>query len=173
LNRKFNVSTVNKVWTTDITYVWTNQGWLYLAIVVDLYSRQIIGWSVQDNMRSQLCLDALAMAWHCRLPAHGIIHHSDRGSQYASEEYRNQLKSYGMIQSMSRKGNCWDNSPTERVFRTLKSEWLHRFNFQTKDDARQAIWDYITYYNSERRHSALNYQTPMEFERVHQLKKAS
>ncbi|MDE1465810.1 IS3 family transposase, partial [Spartinivicinus poritis] len=173
LDRQFNVSAANKVWTTDITYVWTNQGWLYLAIVVDLYSRQIIGWSVQDHMRTQLCLDALTMAWQRRLPAHGIIHHSDRGSQYASEEYRNQLKRYNMTQSMSRKGNCWDNSPTERVFRTLKSEWLHRFRFQTKHEARQAIWDYITYYNSERKHSALNYQTPMEFERAHQLKKAS
>ena len=165
LNREFDVEAPNQVWTTDITYVWTLQGWMYLAIVVDLYSRQIIGWSVQDHMRTSLCLDALEMAWWRRGRPDGVLHHSDRGSQYASKDYQKQLQAYGMTCSMSRKGNCWDNSPTERVFRTLKSEWLNRFKFSKKELAKRAIWDYVTYYNSERSHSLLGYMSPMEFER--------
>lgn len=173
LNREFEVDRANKVWTTDITYLWTNQGWLYLAVVIDLFSRQIIGWSVQDHMCTSLCLDALKMAWFRRKCPDGVMHHSDRGSQYASLEYRNQLSDYNMIQSMSRKGNCWDNSPTERVFRTLKSEWLNRFNFQTKAEAIKEVWYYIGYYNSERIHSTLKYQTPMAFEKQYFLREVS
>jgi putative transposase len=114
LDRKFQPEKPNQVWTTDITYIWTAQGWLYLAIVVDLFSRKIIGWSVQDHMRTSLCKDALIMAWWRRKKPKGVMHHSDRGSQYASNEYRQLLRDYGMEQSVSRKGNCWDNSPTER-----------------------------------------------------------
>ena len=164
LDRQFEVDVPNQVWTTDITYLWTNEGWLYLAIVVDLYSRQIIGWSIQNHMRTQLCIDALAMAWWRRKRPQGLLHHSDRGSQYASHEYQARLKAFAMKPSMSRKGNCWDNSPTERIFRTLKSEWLSRFNFQSQQSAKQAVWDYMSYYNSQRAHSALGYLSPMEYE---------
>ncbi len=149
LDRQFAVGSANQVWTTDVTYIWTAQGWLYLAIVLDLFSRKIIGWSVQDHMRTILCKDALTMAWWRRQQAKSVMHHSDRGSQYASVEYRQLLSEYGMLQSMSRKGNCWDNSPTERVFRTLKSEWLNRFNFKTKEHAKREIWGYIAYYIAE------------------------
>ncbi len=173
LNRNFHVKQPNHVWTTDITYLWTNQGWLYLAIVVDLFSRQIIGWSIQEHMRTSLCIDALKMAWFRRKYPEGVLHHSDRGSQYASQEYRKQLKDYNMTQSMSRKGNCWDNSPTERVFRTLKSEWLNRFNFQTKTEAIKEVWNYICYYNCDRIHSALGYQTPMSYEQQNILSEVS
>lgn len=164
LDRKFQPEQPNQVWTTDITYIWTAQGFLYLAIVVDLFSRKIIGWSVQDHMRTSLCKDALTMAWWRRKQPKKVMHHSDRGSQYASHEYRQLLTDYGMTQSMSRKGNCWDNSPTERVFRTLKSEWLDRFAFKTRAEAKAAIWDYITYYNVDRIHSTLGYVTPAQFE---------
>lgn len=164
LDRKFTPQTANQVWTTDITYIWTLQGWLYLAIVVDLFSRKIIGWSVQEHMRTSLCKEALMMAWWRRKRPLGVMHHSDRGSQYASLEYRHTLSDYGMTQSMSRKGNCWDNSPTERVFRTLKSEWLNRFSFKTKSEAKAAVWDYITYYNVDRIHSTLGYVSPAQFE---------
>lgn len=164
LDRKFTPQTANQVWTTDITYIWTLQGWLYLAIVVDLFSRKIIGWSVQEHMRTSLCKEALMTAWWRRKRPLGVMHHSDRGSQYASIEYRQLLSDYGMTQSMSRKGNCWDNSPTERVFRTLKSEWLDRFSFKTKSEAKAAVWDYITYYNVDRIHSTLGYVSPAQFE---------
>lgn len=164
LDRQFAPAASNQVWSSDISYLWTNEGWLYLAVVIDLYSRQIVGWSVQEHMCTSLCTDALTMAWWSRKRPLGVLHHSDRGSQYASHEYQQQLQDYKMKVSMSRKGNCWDNAPTERVFRTLKSEWLNRFNFQTKADAKVAVWEYITYYNAQRRHSALGYQSPMEFE---------
>lgn len=164
LDRKFSVEAANQVWTTDITYIWTAQGFLYLAIVLDLFSRKIIGWSVQDHMRTSLCNEALTMAWWRRKRPKSVLHHSDRGSQYASHEYRQLLADYGMKQSMSRKGNCWDNSPTERVFRTLKSEWLNRFCFKTKAEAKGAVWDYISYYNVDRIHSKLGYVSPAQFE---------
>lgn len=173
LDRRFDVKQPNQVWTTDITYLWTNEGWLYLAVVVDLFSRQVIGWSVQEHMRTSLCLEALNMAWFRRKRPEGVLHHSDRGSQYASDEYRRQLKDYAMTQSMSRKGNCWDNSPTERVFRTLKSEWLSRFNFQTKSQTKKEVWHYISYYNSQRIHSTLDYQTPMAYEEQYCLREVA
>ena len=116
-------------------------------------------------MRTSLCVDALTMAWWNRKRPQGVLHHSDRGSQYASDDYQQYLQRYGMKCSMSRKGNCWDNAPTERVFRTLKSEWLDRFIFQSKAEAKAAVWEYITYYNAHRQHSVLGYQSPMEFER--------
>jgi len=165
LNRNFDVVAPNKVWTTDITYVWTLEGWVYVAIVIDLFSRQIVGWAIDDHMRTSLCTNALQMAFWRRKPLPGLLHHSDRGSQYASEEYRKQLKSMKMIQSMSRKGNCWDNSPTERFFRSLKHEQLNYEKFRTKEAAKLSVIDYLAFYNGKRAHSKLGYQSPLVFER--------
>jgi putative transposase len=164
LDRQFNVANPNQVWTTDITYVWTLEGWLYVAIVVDLFARQIVGWAVDDHMRTSLCVQALQMAFWRRKPDPGLLHHSDRGSQYASAEYRQHLKIMKMQQSMSRKGNCWDNSPTERVFRSLKYEQLNYERFRTKEAAKLSIIDYFAFYNGRRSHSILGYKTPLEFE---------
>lgn len=165
LDRNFDVTAPNQVWTTDITYIWTLEGWMYLAIVMDLFSRQIVGWSIDDHMRTSLCVSALQMAYWRRKPEPGLLHHSDRGSQYASEEYRNHLNIMGMQQSMSRKGNCWDNAPTERFYRSLKGEQLDYERFRTKQEARLSIIDYLAFYNGKRSHSKLGYQSPMEFER--------
>jgi len=165
LDRKFDVSQPNSVWTTDITYVWTFEGWSYLAVVMDLYSRQIVGWAMDKRMKKQLTLDALAMAYWRRKPPIGLLHHSDRGSQYACHDYQKRLRAYGMIPSMSRKGNCWDNAPTERFFRSLKFERLDSYRFVTRHSAETEVLDYITYYNSLRLHSTLGYKTPMEYEK--------
>ena len=164
LNRQFNVTTPNQVWTTDITYVWTLEGWMYVAVIMDLYSRQIIGWAIDEHMRTSLCIDALRMAYWRKKPPPGLLHHSDRGSQYASDEYRQQLKLMKMEQSMSRKGNCWDNAPTERFFRSLKYEDLNYQRLTTKAMAKLAIIDYLAFYNGRRIHSILNYKTPLAFE---------
>lgn len=164
LNRQFSVGAPNKAWTTDITYVWTLEGWIYVAVVMDLYSRQVIGWAIEDHMRTSLCTKALRMAFWRRKPRPGLLHHSDRGSQYASYEYREQLRAMGMEQSMSRKGNCWDNSPTERFFRSLKYEYLNYQRFATKATAKLAIIDYLAFYNGRRMHSTLGYKTPLVFE---------
>jgi len=172
LNRNFDVNAPNKVWTADITYVWTFEGWLYLAIIMDLYSRQIVGWAMHKRMHRQLVLDALAMAYWQRKPSKGLLHHSDRGSQYACHDYRNRLKSYDMEASMSRKGNCWDNAPTERFFRSLKSERLTAYRFITRKEAKLEILDYITFYNSIRLHSTLGYISPMAYEKEQYLKVA-
>lgn len=165
LNRKFDVMAPNKVWTTDITYVWTLEGWLYVAIVMDLFSRQIVGWAIDDPMRTPLCISALQMAFWRRKPAPGLLHHSDRGSQYASDEYRKHLNIMKMTQSMSRKGNCWDNSPTERFFRSMKYEQLNYERFKTKEQAKLSVIDYLAFYNGKRSHSKLGYQSPIVFER--------
>jgi transposase InsO family protein len=171
LDRKFDVESPNSVWTADISYVWTFEGWLYLAVVMDLHSRQIVGWAMNERMKTQLVLDALAMAYWKRKPSKGLLHHSDRGSQYASHDYQKQLMNYGMIPSMSRKGNCWDNAPTERFFRSLKSERLTGLRFFSRNEAKNEILDYITFYNSIRLHSTLGYLTPMAYEKEHSLKK--
>lgn len=171
LDRKFDVDSPNRVWTADISYVWTFEGWLYLAVVMDLHSRQIVGWAMNARMKTQLVLDALAMAYWKRKPPKELLHHSDRGSQYASHDYQKQLVNYGMIPSMSRKGNCWDNAPTERFFRSLKSERLTGLRFFTRNEAKNEILDYITFYNSIRLHSTLGYLTPMAYEKEHSLKK--
>ena len=155
LDWQFDVSQPNTVYTTDITYIWTLEGWLYLAVVMDLYSRQIVGWALDKRMESRLVIDALAMAYWRRKPAAGLLHHSDRGSQYAGTKYQKLLKSYGMICSMSRKGNCWDNAPTERFFRSLKSERLFYCRFVSRASARAEVLDYITFYNAYRRHFPL------------------
>jgi transposase InsO family protein len=164
LNRQFDVTAPNKVWTTDITYVWTLEGWLYVAIIIDLFSRQVVGWSIDDHMRTSLCVNALQMAFWRRKPEPGLQHHSDRGSQYASHEYRVHLGMMKMQQSMSRKGDCWDNSPTERFFRSLKHEQLNYAKFKTKEAAKLSIIDYLAFYNGKRMHSKLSYQSPLEFE---------
>ncbi len=165
LDRKFVVTTPNKVWTTDITYVWTLEGWLYVAVVIDLFSRQVVGWAIADNMRTSLCVSALQMAFWRRKPEAGLLHHSDRGSQYASQEYRSHLGTMKMSQSMSRKGNCWDNAPTERFFRSLKHEQLNYEKFRTKASAKLSIIDYLAFYNGRRTHSKLGYLSPLDFER--------
>lgn len=164
LNRQFNPTAPNQVWTADITYVWTLEGWMYLAVILDLYSRQVIGWAIDDHMKTTLCIRALQMAYWRKKPGKGLLHHSDRGSQYASDAYRGQLKAMGMVQSMSRKGNCWDNSPTERFFRSLKSEHLNGERLSSKAMAQFSLVDYIAFYNGQRMHSALGYETPLAFE---------
>jgi transposase InsO family protein len=165
LDRQFDVAAPNQVWTTDITYVWTLEGWLYVAIVMDLFSRQVVGWAVDSHMRASLCVQALQMAFWRRKPAPGLLHHSDQGSQYASGEYREHLRTMKMRQSMSRKGNCWDNSPTERVFRSLKYEQLNYERLATRAAAKLSVIDYFAFYNGRRSHSKLGYQTPLAFER--------
>jgi len=172
LERQFDVVTPNQVWATDITYVWTLEGWLYVAVVIDLFSRQIVGWAIADHMRTALCVKALQMAFWRRKPAPGLLHHSDRGSQYASHEYRKHLSVMKMEQSMSRKGNCWDNSPTERFFRSLKYEQLNYEKFRTKEEAKLSIVDYLAFYNGKRTHSKLGYQSPLQFERTFYRKTA-
>jgi len=165
LDRKFDVMIPNAVWTADITYIWTLEGWLYLAIVMDLCSRQIVGWSLDKRITQQLTLDALVMAYWRRKPGVGLLHHSDQGSQYACHEYQKRLKAYGMTISMSRKGDCWDNAPAERFFRSLKSEHLSDFRFITRRSAQIQVLDYITYYNTIRLHSTLGYKTPFAYEK--------
>ena len=172
LDRQFNPDAPNKVWGTDITYVWTQQGWLYLAIVIDLYSRRVVGWCVDKRMTKSLVIRALMMAINLRNPPEGLIHHSDRGSQYASRDYQLLLKQTGMVSSMSRKGNCWDNSPVERFFSSLKREWIGDVLYATREHAIADIREYVMmYYNSKRLHSTLNYKTPMDFENESTLKK--
>jgi transposase InsO family protein len=165
LNRQFDVQAPNSVWTADISYVWTLEGWLYLAVVMDLYSRQIVGWAMDKRMKTELALNALAMAYWHRKPPKGLLHHSDRGSQYACPDYRERLGLYGMQASMSRKGDCWDNAPTERFFRSLKSERLRLYRFETRTSAKMEVLDYITFYNSMRLHSTLGYLSPIEYEK--------
>jgi putative transposase len=148
LNRQFNPEHPNQVWTTDLSYIWTNEGWIYLAVVIDLFSRQVVGWAIDKHMKTTLCIQALQMAYWRKKPKSGLLHHSDRGVQYASGDYRQQLKVMGMKQSMSAKGDCWDNSPTERFFRSLKSEHLSYDNLKTKEMAKLSIIDYIAFYNA-------------------------
>jgi transposase InsO family protein len=165
LHRDFSPKGLNRVWASDITYVWSTEGWLYLAVVMDLYSRCIIGWSMAERLTTPLVSDAARMALQWRRPPRGVLHHSDRGSQYASDDYQELLTKNGMLCSMSRKGNCWDNAPVESFFSTLKREWVFHQRYHTRDEARQSIFDYIErFYNRQRIHSSLGYRTPMEFE---------
>ena len=153
LNRQFIVNKPDKYWVSDITYVWTQEGWLYLACILDLYSRRVVGWSMDSRMKTQLVLEALRMAFWRRKPNTGLVHHSDRGVQYASGEYQAELKQYGMICSMSRKGNCWDNAVVESFFKTLKSQCIYQKVYQTREQAKQSIFEYIeVYYNQRRKH---------------------
>jgi len=174
LNREFTVNEPNSVWTSDITYIPTAEGWLYLACIIDLYSRMIIGWSMSDNMERWLVMDALTMAYQRRNPGQGVLHHSDRGSQYASEDHRNLIADYGMQMSMSRKGNCWDNAPTESFFGTLKKELVYHRKYRTREEARMDIFEYIeVFYNRERLHSSLGYMSPVDFETARSVRQVA
>lgn len=166
LARQFDVAEPDRVYASDVTYIWTQEGWLYLAVVIDLYSRKVVGWSMSSRMKAQLVCDALTMAIWQRKPKAGLIHHSDRGSQYASIAFRRLLKTNDFKGSMSRKGDCWDNSVVESFFGTLKQERVHWRQYQTRYEAQQDILQYISvFYNNERLHSYLDYKSPSEFER--------
>jgi putative transposase len=165
LNREFTPEEPNQVWASDITYIWTAEGWLYLAVVMDLFSRTIVGWSMSERMTRELVIDAFVMATKRRNPPSGLLHHSDRGSQYASDDYQDILAKHGAICSMSRKGNCWDNAPVESFFGTLKREHVFHNRYLHRAQARQSIFVYIEqFYNRKRIHSALGYRTPSEME---------
>jgi transposase InsO family protein len=164
LDRNFAPDAPNAAWSSDITYVWTDEGWLYLAVVLDLFNREVVGWSIKSRMTADLVTDALIMAWFRRRPAPGLIHHSDRGSQYASHAHRAKLAEYGMRCSMSRKANCWDNAPTESFFNSLKNERVHGTRYATREDAIADLFEYIeVFYNRSRRHSTLGYRSPIQF----------
>ena len=164
LARNFTPTAPNQVWTSDITYLWTDEGWLYLAIVLDLFNREVVGWSLKSHMTSDIVRDALTMAWFRKRPAPGLMHHSDRGSQYASHVFQDRLKAYGMTCSMSRKGNCWDNAPTESWFNSFKNERVHGIRYETRADMKAASFEYIeVFYNRKRQHSTLGYKSPMQF----------
>lgn len=165
LNRQFDVDAPNLAYVQDITYIWTKEGWLYLAVVIDLYSRKVVGWSMGSRMKAKLVCDALTMALWQRNPKTGLIVHSDRGSQYASTEYRRLLKAHELVGSMSRKGDCWDNSVVESFFGSLKQELVHWRQYQTRNEAQQDILSYITtFYNPLRLHSYLDYKSPNQYE---------
>ena len=166
LNRNFTVAAPNQAWTGDITYVPTHQGWLFLAVVIDLFSRRVVGWSMQPEMRSHLVIDALKMAWLHRSPDRSArpIFHSDRGCQYASHEFSQLLQQCGISASMSRKGNCWDNAPSEALFASLKVERLHGECFETIRQAKDEVLNWLLWYNQTRMHSTLGYVSPMRFE---------
>jgi transposase InsO family protein len=169
LDRKFGVADVpgpDRVWVSDITYVPTREGWLYLAVVLDLASRLVVGWSMGETLESKLAIDALDSALKRRRPPRGLLHHSDRGVQYASNEYRELLEEQQAVVSMSRKGNCWDNAVAESFFGTLEIELIEGADWQTRNEARTAIFEFVeVWYNRYRRHSSLEYLTPAEFDK--------
>jgi len=164
LERDFEAPAPNRKWLADMTYIRTDEGWLYLALVLDLFARKIVGWALSDTMPQELTIEALRVALGWRNPGEELVHHSDRGSQYAAGEYRKILRARGIAVSMSRKGDCWDNAPMESANGTLKVECVHGEHFATRAQARQAIIEYIGYYNTERRHSSLGNITPVQFE---------
>lgn len=166
LDRQFDPAGPNEAWVADITYIPTAEGWLYLAVVEDLFARRVVGWSMADHMESRLVVDALALAVERRLPGEGLLAHSDRGSQYASEHYQRLLAKHGITCSMSRRADCWDNAPMESFFASLKKELVHDAFFATRAEARAAIVEYIeVFYNNQRLHSSLGYVSPAEYER--------
>ena len=165
LNRNFTASAPNKVWVTDITYIWTREGWMYLAAILDLFSRRVVGWSMDSRIDQTLALDALGMALRTRRPEPGLLHHSDRGVQYAAGDYQTQLRENGIVCSMSRKGDCWDNAVAESFFSTLKAELVQRTDYVTRSQAKASVFEYIeAFYNTRRRHSALGYVSPVQHE---------
>jgi transposase InsO family protein len=167
LDRRFEPEAPNQAWTADITYLATGEGWLYLAAVEDLYSRRIVGWSMSSRIDSRLVVDALEMALAGRRPGDGLVAHSDRGSQYASEHYQGVLAGHGIVCSMSRRANCWDNAPMESFFASLKKELTRGEVFATREEARASIFEYIeVFFNRIRRHSSLGYMSPAEYERA-------
>lgn len=166
LSRNFATEAPNRAWVGDMTYIWTAEGWLYLAVILDLYSRKVVGWSMGERLSTKLASDALEMAITRRRPGAGLLHHTDRGCQYASRDYRRRLERAGMICSMSRTGNCWDNAVAESFFATLKGELLDDVEMATRDETRGAVFEYIEgYYNVTRRHSTLGNLSPVAFER--------
>lgn len=174
LDRQFTVAAPDTVWAGDITYIDTDEGWLFLTVVIELFSRQVVGWSMRETMPRDLVIDALRMAWLKRHPAKhsGLIFHSDRGSQYASEDFRAVLDDYGITASMSRRGNCWDNACSETLFGSLKVERLHGQRFLTRRHAKDETLAWLLWYNQSRLHSTLNYQSPMQFEKHWQADQA-
>ena len=164
LARNFTPVAPNLVWTSDITYIATDEGWLYLSAVIDLFSRQVVGWSMKDHMQASMVTDALRMAWFRRRPEPGLIFHSDRGSQYCSHEFQAALAGYEMKSSMSRKGNCWDNAPTESLWGRMKVGRLYGKRFATRREAMDEVMDWLTFYNHRRLHSTLGHVSPMTFE---------
>lgn len=163
--RHFTPARPNEIWTSDITYIDTGEGWLYLAVMLDLFSRQVVGWAIAPRMRSALVVDALRMAWFRRRPAAGLIVHTDRGSQYCGHDFQRTLKAYGMVSSMSRKADCWDNAPTESLWGSLKRARLHGRRFETREAAQSEVMDWLAFYNATRLHSTLGYVSPMQHER--------
>jgi len=173
LNRAFEVAEANKVWVSDITYIPTAEGWLYLCTVMDLHSRKVVGWSMSRRMKSELVVQALIMAMVRRRPSKGLVFHSDRGSQYCSHVFRRWTQRWGIRQSMSGKGDCWDNAPAESFFKTLKSELYGHRAFRSRQEARTVLFEYIeVFYNRVRLHSSLGYLSPVEYERRSGLKAA-
>lgn len=167
LQQDFSIDAVNKVWLSDITYIATDEGWLYLASIMDLCSRKIVGWSMASTLHTTIVVDALRMAIDLRRPEPGLIHHSDRGVQYASAEFRAMLAAHDLVASMSRQGNCYDNAVKESFFHTLKTELVNHERYRTRDEARASVFEYIeAFYNRQRIHSSLDYQSPADFERT-------
>lgn len=169
LARRFAVAWPNTAWVTDMTYLWTAQGWLYLVVIIDLFSRRVVGWSMSERIDRKLASDALRMALAQRRPQPGLIHHSDRGSQYASADYQWLLATNELVGSMSRRGDCWDNAVADSFFASLKLELVYQVQWRTRAEARTAIFEYLElFYNRRRRHSPLGYLSPVEFERRNQ-----
>ncbi len=174
LQQNFQTSGPNKVWLSDITYIWTNEGWIYLACVLDLYSRNIVGWKMDTTLSSSLVKAALTEAIDKRGENPGLIFHSDRGVQYASYDVRNYIKDHKMVQSMSRKGNCYDNAVMESFFHTLKTELVSSENFKTRQEAKMKVFEYIEiFYNRQRIHSSLGFYSPVEYENKFNYKKVA
>ena len=169
LARRFATPAPDTVWVTDLTYRWTPEGWLYPAVILDLFSRRIVGWAVSERITRQLALDALTMALMHRRPAPGLVHHSDRGSQYANRYYQRLLAARGIVCSMNRRGDCWDNAVAESFFSTLKLELVYETAWRTRADARAAVFEYLeVFYNRQRPHSSLGYRSPVAFERQYE-----
>lgn len=166
LNREFAVTQQNHYWCGDVTYIWSGKQWLYLALVIDLFARRIVGWACSTSPDSELTTRALSLAYQARGQPNGVIFHSDQGCHYTSHTFQQQLSDYQIEQSMSRRGNCWDNAPMERCFRSFKSEWMPKAGYQSYKEAESDIMQYIAYYNGYRVHSYNNYLTPIEAERV-------
>jgi len=174
LARDFTALAPDRVWVGDITYIWTDEGWLYLAVILDVFSRRVVGWAAGDRITTKLATDALDMALKRRQPQPGLVHHTDRGSQYASGEYRKGLEAAGITCSMSRKGNCWDNAVAESFFATLKGELADDAEWGTRNEARREIFEFVElYYNAKRRHSTLGQLSPLAFERLYQQERTA